>query len=513
LANRLTQSRRHRVLLLEAGPKRLAKESAIPAAFAKLFKSAHDWDYGTEPQPELNQRSVYFPRGKGLGGCSSMNAMIHQVGHRADFAAWVSLGAPGWGPDDVAPFFARAGENETEQSAPRSPSSLPIRRLRDPHPLSRQFIAAACNQGLSEIDDYNQSQREGVSLVRVNQRQGARFSVVQTHLQPALQRPNLTLISDAMVQRIEFRDKRATHVVFARGNRVERAEASEEIVLCAGAVNSPQILLLSGIGDPAQLARHGISLVHAAPQVGCNLQDHLTAILRYQLTKPISLAAEESLISLLRYLFTRRGMLSSNVAEAMAFLRSSPEQPGPDLELLFAPVLYEREALQPPSGHGFSLAAVLLQPRSRGQIEIRSAHPEDKPKIDARYLSDPAGDDLRTLLQGVRMARRIGLDDALAAWRGIELVPGRTRETEDALIDFIRQEAHTLYHPVGTCRMGSDSEAVVDPQLRVRGVDRLRVVDASVMPSIVRAHPHATTVMIAERAAEFLAAATQAPRS
>lgn len=436
-----------------------------------------------------------------------MNAQIHQVGHRADFDAWVRLGANDWGPEQVAPYFARAGQNETEASAPRQPRALPIRPLRDPHVLTQQFLAAARNHGIASVDDYNQSSCEGASLARVNQRQGARFSVLHTHLRPALRRRNLTLLTDATVGRIQFIGKRAVGVALVQGREGERVATAQEILLCAGAVGSPQILQLSGIGDEALLAAHGISLVQHAPEVGCNLQDHLTAILRYQITKPVSLAAEESLLSVLRYLFTRRGMLTSNVAEGMAFLRSAPDLPGPDLELLFAPVLYEHQALKPPSGHGFSVATVLLQPKSRGQIQLASASPHDKPKIQPGYLSDPEGHDLRTLLFGVRMARRISQDAALAPLRGPERAPGTAHTSDEALSEFIRNEAHTLYHPVGTCRMGSDDRAVVDPLLRVRGVEGLRVVDASVMPSIVRAHTHATTAMIAERAADWLLAA------
>lgn len=504
LANRLSEDGRHRVLLLEAGPRHLAKESEIPAAFAKLFRSEHDWDYSTEPERALHGRSVYFPRGRGLGGCSSMNAQIHQVGHRADFEEWLHLGATGWGPSDVLPLFARVGHNETDSTAERVPRSLPIRSLRDPHLLTLQFLSAAQRQGLPKVDDYNNSQIDGVSLARVNQRNGARFSVVQTHLQPALKRSNLTLITDAAVQQVDVSGKRAVGVTFRRGYRTHRAQSASEVILCAGAVNTPQLLMLSGIGDGAALSALGIDVVHHAPEVGQNLQDHLTAILRYQLTKPVSLAAEESLLSVLRYLCTRRGMLSSNVAEGLAFLRSAPDLPGPDLELLFAPVLYEREALHPPSGHGFSLATVLLQPKSRGTISLSSARAEDKPKIHAGYLSDPDGHDLRTMVLGVRIARCIAQESALAPMRGAELVPGHTQKTEAQLIEFVRREAHTLYHPVGTCRMGSDDLAVLDPTLRVRGLERLRVVDASVMPRIVRAHPHATTVLIAERAAQFL---------
>lgn len=467
-------------------------------------KSVHDWDYSTVPQDQLNRRAIFWPRGKGLGGSASMNAQIHQIGHRADFENWVRLGATGWGPDQVAPYFARAGQNETDATAPREPRALPIRTLRDPHPLTQQFLAAASHHGIPNIEDYNQSPKDGVSLARVNQRKGARFSVFHTHLRPALRRANLRLLTDAIVQQIHFKGKRAIGVSFVQRNGGERVAMAKEVILCAGAVGSPQILQLSGIGEKTLLESHGISVVHHAPDVGRNLQDHLAIILRYQITKPVSLAAEESLFSVLRYLVTRRGMLTSNVAEGLAFLRSSPHLPGPDLELLFAPVLYEHEALKPPSGHGFSLAVVLLQPQSKGQIQIASPDPQDKPKIQPEYLTDTEGHDVRTLLFGMRLARKIGQDSALAPLRGVERAPGVIHASDEALTAFIRQEAHTLYHPVGTCRMGTDAGAVVDPRLRVCGIEGLRVVDASVMPSIVRAHTNATTVMVAERAAEWL---------
>lgn len=504
LASRLSEQGALRILLLEAGPAAQSSEMNIPAAFSKLFKSRFDWDYTTEPQAGLCNRTVYWPRGRVLGGCSSINAQIHQVGHPLDFEDWVQLGATGWEWDQVARFFQRCARAETSDIAESQSPALPVTRLRDPHQLSLRFLEAAEAAGIPRVASHNSTGPEGASLVEVNQRNGMRWSVARTHILPAMRRSNLTVVTDALVQHIDFEGRRAVGVSFTRSGLLQQVRATREVILCAGAVNSPQLLQLSGIGPAAALRTLGIPVKWDAPEVGFNLQDHLMIILRYALKENISLAAEESLWSLMRYFVLRRGMLTSNVAEALAFVRSSQEMPAPDLEILFAPVLYENQALTPPSAHGFSVAAVLLQPRSRGVVTLRSRNPAEKPRIDPRYLSDPDGSDLQILLKGVELARRIGQSTAFASLRDGEIAPGLECVASESLKDFIRREAHTIYHPVGTCRMGTDDRAVVDPQLRVIGVDGLRVVDASVMPSIVRAHPHATTVMLAERAAALL---------
>jgi choline dehydrogenase len=470
LAARLSEDADVDVLLLEAGGRDAKREIHIPAAFTKLFKSDVDWDYQTDPEPHLGARSVYWPRGKVLGGSSSLNAMMAIPGHRSDYDDWE------WSWEDVAPVYDRVFE------------VLGVEELRDPNPLTLAFVEAAQEAGIARSPALGPTALDGVRVTPVTQRRGRRFSAVDAYLRPVLKRPNLTVRTGAHVTRVVVEHGRAVGVEV--DGEIVRAR---EIVLCGGAVNSPQLLLLSGIGPRAELERHGIAVVHELAGVGEHLQDHLAAGALYESLQPVSLYAAETLLQLLRYLVFRKGMLTSNVAEAAAFVRSQPDLPGPDLELLFTPVLFEGEGLEPPSAHGFTIGVVLLQPRSTGVVRLRSADPSDKPRIEPRYLSAP--DDLATLVHGVELARRVAAMPALAPFAGAELEPG-----DVSIEEAIRARATTLYHPVGTCRMGT----VVDTELRVRGLEGLRVVDASVIPRVPRGHTHLPTLMVAERAAELL---------
>jgi choline dehydrogenase len=480
LAARLSEDPSREVLLLEAGGEDRAREIGIPAAFSKLFRSAWDWSYETEPQPELDGRPIYWPRGKVLGGSSSLNAMMAIPGHPADYDGWAALGATGWGWCDVAPVLERVYE------------TLAVEELRDPNPLTRAFVAAALQAGIPASPSLRPTELEGVRLTPVTQRRGRRRSAADAYLRPALARPNLTVRTGAHVTRVVVEGTRATGVE-VDGELIR----AREVALCAGTVNSPQLLLLSGIGPADELRRHGIPVVHELPGVGAHLEDHLAAGILVESRRPVTLYAAERPVQILRYLVGRKGMLTSNVAEAAAFVRTRPDLAAPDLELLFAPVLFEEGGLAPPRGHGFTVAAVLLRPRSSGVLRLRSADPFAPPRIDPRYLADP--EDLAALARGVELARELVTMPALAEVAGRELEPG------DAPVPAsIRATAQTLYHPVGTCRMGGDELAVVDPELRVRGLEGLRVVDASVMPRVPRGHTHLPTLMIAERAAELL---------
>jgi choline dehydrogenase len=470
LAARLSEEAGTDVLLLEAGGRDTKREIHIPAAFTKLFKSEVDWDYQTEPEPELAGRSVYWPRGKVLGGSSSLNAMMAIPGHVSDYADWE------WSWDDVAPLYDRVF------------ATLGVEELRDPNPLALAFVEAAREAGIAPSPALGPTALDGVRLTPVTQRRGRRRSAVDAYLRPALKRPNLTVRTGAHVTRIVIEHGRAVGVE-VDGELVR----AREVVLCGGAVNSPQLLLLSGIGPRDELERHGIAVVHELAGVGEHLQDHLAAGALYESRQPVSLYAAETVRQVLRYLVLRKGMLTSNVAEAAAFVRSRPDLPGPDVELLFTPVLFEGEGLEPPSAHGFTVGVVLLQPRSSGVVRLRSTDPRDKPRIEPRYLSAP--EDLATLVYGVELARRVATMPALAPFAGAELEPGDV-PVEDA----IRERATTLYHPVGTCGMGT----VVDAELRVRGLEGLRVVDASVIPRVPRGHTHLPTLMVAERAAALL---------
>jgi choline dehydrogenase len=470
LAARLSEDAGTDVLLLEAGGPDAAREIHIPAAFSKLFKSDVDWNYETTPQPNLAGRSIYWPRGKTLGGSSSMNAMMAIPGSHLDYLEWP------WSWSEVAPVYEQVREQ------------LALEELRDPNPLTLAFVEAAQQAGIARSPGLELLELDGVRMTPLTQRRGRRHSAADAYLRPALKRPNLTVRTNAHVTRIVVEHGRAIGVE-VDGELVR----AREVLLCGGTVNSPQLLLLSGIGPRDELERHGIEPVHELDGVGAHLEDHLAGGVLFESLRPVTLYAAEKPLQIVRYLATRKGMLTSNVAEAAAFVRSRPDAAAPDLELLFAPVLFEEEGLVPPRGHGFTIGAILLQPRSRGTIRLRSADPMAPPEIDPCYLSHD--EDLQVIAHGIELARKVTSMPAFEGIVGAELEPG------DAPLDeWIRSRAHTLYHPVGTCRMGT----VVDAELRVRGLDGLRVVDASVIPRVPRGHTHLPTLMVAERAAAFL---------
>jgi choline dehydrogenase len=507
LAGRLSERPGTRVLLLEAGPPDRKPEIRIPAAFATLFKTELDWDYATEPDDGTDGRAIYWPRGRTLGGSSAINAQIYVRGHRADYDSWAELAGRDWGYQEILAYFKRAEGNRRHTSAfhgTRGP--LDVADLRDPNPLSAAFIEAAAAAGIARNDDFNGAELDGVGLLQVNQRRGRRWSAADAYLRPALRRDNLSVVTGAHVTRVVFERRRAVGVAYTAGGQARTAHA-REILLCGGAVGSPHLLLLSGVGSREQLGDHGIPVVCEAPGVGRNLQDHLAVGVLTAARQPLTLLSAQSRRSLVRWLVAGRGMLSSNVAEAAAFVRSEPGLPAPDLELLFAPVLFLDEGLTRPTEHGVTAGPVLLQPRSAGSIELRSADPFEPPAIRPGYLSDAGGHDLRRLIAGLHLTRRILRTPPLRACLGAELAPGAQADSDDELAAFVRNRSQTLYHPVGTCRMGTGPGAVVDGGLRVRGVDGLRVVDASVMPVIPRGHTNAATIMLAERAADLIRAA------
>jgi choline dehydrogenase len=485
LANRLSEDPAADVLLLEAGPRDRAKEIRIPAAFSKLFKSKFDWGYETAPQAGLVGRRIYFPRGKVLGGSSAMHAMMWIPGDRADFDAWPE----GW---DWAAFEPYLGRIEG--------GACSITPLADPNPMSVAFVEAAAAAGVATGGALRPEALEGVGLVRVTQRRGLRCSAADNYLKPARKRPNLAVLTDSQALRLEFEDGRAAGVRYRRGDGEAIAEAGREVILCAGAIGSPQLLMVSGVGPADQLRALDIEVVREAPDVGQGLQDHCMAIALFDATGKDSLYAAESPRQLVRLLLRRRGMLTSNIGEAAAFIRTRPELPAPDLELIFAPVLYVEEGLAPPPSHGFSIAAVALQPRSRGSVKLRSPDPLEAPEIDPGYLQD--SEDIRVLVEGVKLARGIAGAGPLGRWFSGERAPGDHARTDEQIAAWVRSHAHTIYHPVGSCAVGR----VVDAELRVRGVPGLRVADASVIPQLMRGHPHAATTMVAERAADLIRA-------
>ena len=492
LANRLTEDAGVRVLLLEAGGRDDTMEVRIPAAFNKLFKTARDWAYETTPQAGCADRRLFWPRGKMLGGSTSLNAQMYVRGHRADYDAWAAGGARGWGFDDVRPYFDRAEK------------TLSIQRLRDTNPTTHAFLEAARACGLPAPAGRHDGGEEGVGHTLVTQRRGRRWSAADAYLRPALKRRNLTVLTGAQAARVFVEQRRAAGVAYVHDGGTRTARARREVILAAGALNSPHLLMVSGIGPAAALTALGIAVVHDLPGGGENLQDHLAAAVVVGCPQPVSLVAAESVANLVRFLLLRRGMLTSNVAEACAFLKTRAELPAPDLEMIFAPVPFIDHGFVKPSGHGTTIGAVLLQPRSRGAVTLRSADPLVLPDVDPRSLSDAGGDDVRTLIAGVHLARRMFGASPFRRYCGEEIEPGDGVKTDREIEAFVRAQAETLYHPVGTCRMGSGRDAVVAPDLRVHGVEALRVVDASVMPTIIRGHTMAPTIMIAEKAADLI---------
>lgn len=505
LASRLTEDPQTRVLLLEAGGPDDAREIHIPAAFSRLFKGPLDWNYETEPEPHLNGRRLYWPRGKVLGGSSSINAMIYVRGNPLDYDCWKNLGNDDWGFADVLPYFKKSENQERGASEFHGAGGpMNVADLRTVNPLTRAFLAGAEEIGIPRNPDFNGAVQEGAGLNQVTQKNGRRVSAADAFLKPAMKRANLTVVTRAHASRVLIENNRAVGIAFLKDGASHEARAKSEVILSGGSINSPQLLLLSGIGPADELRRVGVAPAHDLPGVGKNLQDHLMVSIGSLCTKPVSLESADTLASFLRYIFFKSGPLVSNVAEAGIFLRTRPELRVPDLQLLFGPCYYVNHGLTRLRKHAFGFGPTLITPESRGEIALRSANPLDPPAIRANYLS--SGADLRTLVEGVRLARRIVATKAFDAYRGEEMAPGSNITRDDEIAEFIRAESQTLYHPVGTCKMGNDAMAVVDAWLRVRGLDRLRVVDASVMPKIIAGNTNAPTIMIAEKAAEMIRA-------
>ncbi len=488
LANRLTEDPKANLLLLEAGGPDKRQEVHIPAAWPKLLKSECDWTYFTEEQPRLAGRRLYWPRGKMLGGSSSMNAMIYTRGNRADFDEWRELGNNGWGFDDVLAYFKK--------------SALNVAELRSVNPVSRAFVEACAEAGIARNDGFNGEQQEGAGFFQVTQKGGKRHSAAVAYLKPVLKRPNLTVETGAQVTRLLFDGSRVKGVEYIQNKKTIRAAVSREVILSGGSINSPQVLMLSGVGPADHLKALDIPVVADLPGVGENLQDHLLAGAQYECKQPISMATAETLKNFAGYLLFKRGPLCSNIAEAGAFLKTKAELKAPDLELLLAPTYYMNHGFSNPEGHGFAIGIALMHPESRGHIRLRSSDAFEPPAIEPNYLASES--DLEVIVEGVKIARHLVETSPLAPYKGAEKWPGPQATNDEGVRQFLRETVETIYHPVGTCKMGADSMAVVDSRLRVRGLEGLRVVDASIMPTQITGHPNAAVIMIAEKAADMI---------
>jgi choline dehydrogenase-like flavoprotein len=512
LANRLSANPVHRVLLLEAGGRDWHPFIHMPAGLAKLVDNRRiNWNYETEPEPNLDGRRLWWPRGKVLGGSSSINAMCYTRGAPVDYDDWArQSGDPRWNWANVLPVF-RSGEANTRgaDTFHGDDGPLGVADLRHRNVLSQAFIEAAVAAGHARNTDFNAAQQNGFGEYQVTQKNGARCSAAVAYLNPARARANLRIETGALTTRVLLDGTRAVGVEVRRRGRLERIEAGC-VILAGGAINSPQLLLLSGIGPADHLREHGVAIAHDLRGVGANLQDHLDICTLVRSTRPVSYDKINDAAVALQFLFKRSGIGTSNIAEAGGFVRSrlAPDARC-DLQFHFVPALLDQHGRHRLEGFGYTVHACALRPKSRGTIRLHSADPAQPAAIRPNYLSDAEGRDLATMLEGARLSREIFAQAPFAPYRGEEIFPGAAAQSEADLVAFIRRKAETIYHPVGSCSMGTTEDAVVDSELRVRGIDNLRVVDASIMPSLIGGNTNAPTMMIAERAAELCLASAK----
>jgi choline dehydrogenase len=514
VASRLSEDPKVSVCLLEAGGPDTSAFIHAPLGFAATAAlGIHNWNYQTVPQPGLNGRRGFQPRGKVLGGSSSVNAMVYTRGNRLDYDHWAAQGNPGWRFEDVLPLFKRSENNECfgGDDYRGTGGPLNVSYLRSPSVINEAFLDACAEQGVPRTRDYNGASQFGCAPAQVTQKNGERCSAAKAYITPHLARPNLTVITHAPTQRIVLEGTRAVGAEFQQAGQTRQVRARREVILSAGAFGSPQLLMLSGIGPAAHLQQHGIPVVHDLPGVGQNLHDHVTTVLIYRTQRKdatfgLSLSG---LVAIIRGIFEwrkkRTGMVTSNVAESQAFLFADQAAPSPDIQLALCTGIVDDHTRKNHLGHGYTLHVTLVRPKSRGTVTLQSANAKDAPLIDPQFLSDPR--DMATLVKGTQMGYDIMQSKHFAPYRGKMLYPLQ-RNDPASIEQFLRDHSDTEYHPCGTCKMGpgSDPMAVVDPSLRVHGIDRLRVVDASVMPQLVSGNTTAPTIMIAEKAADMIKA-------
>jgi choline dehydrogenase len=509
LANRLTASGRHRVLLLEAGGRDNHFWIHVPLGYGKLFADAKvNWLYSTEPEPDLGNRRIIQPRGKVLGGSSSINGLLYVRGQAADYDHWRQLGNTGWGFDDVLPYFRKAEDQQRGADDYHGEGGpLSVSDVSEPHPLCEAFIEAAQQAGFPRNDDFNGVTQEGVGYFQLTTRKGRRWSTARGYLKPALNRSNLKVVTDALATRILFEGRRAAGVEYRQGGALHRAQANAEVILSGGAFNCPQLLQLSGVGPAELLRRHGIDVIADMPGVGADLQDHYQVRMQYRCTEPVTMndvinSWRHRMGEGLRYFVSRKGLLTIGAGYAGAFLRTRPELATPDVQIHF--LIFSADtagaALHP--FPGFMMSVCQLRPESRGFVHIKSNDPAAAPAIQPRYLSGRL--DCETTVAGIKLLRGIMEKPAIRRYIETEIVPGAGCVSDADMLSYARATGTTVYHPTSTCRMGTDARAVVDPRLRVHGFEGLRVVDASIMPALVSGNTNAAAVMIGEKGADMI---------
>jgi choline dehydrogenase-like flavoprotein len=518
IANRLSADKNSRVLLVEAGSKDKNPLFRLPMLMGKLFQSGlYNWRYHTEPEPYLNGRSLYWPRGKVLGGTSTINGMIYVRGNRNDYDRWAQMGLPGWSYDEVLPAFRRSeGHIQRQDEYHNTDGELTVCRARGNNPMHDVFIEAGAAAGHRRNDDFNGQDQEGMGRYDFNIRAGKRWSSSFAFLRPVLARENLTVETGALTEQILVERNRAVGIAITVNGTRREIRAEREVIVCAGTVNSPQLLLLSGIGPAEELRQHGIDTVVDLPGVGKNMQDHVDCVMAWECTRPVSLyrdlRADKILGSVAQGMLFGKGVATTFPYESGAFLKSSAGQIAPDIQLHFMPALESTANLYIPNpfrkrdpdvvNHGFSLRVGPVNPQSRGEITLRSAKPDDAPKIQANYLKSEF--DIATMITGIAMARDIIAQKPMDGFRGKELAPGVDFNSDGELTSWLRANAMTTFHPVGTCKMGNDTMAVVDEKLKVRGIEGLRVADTSIMPIISSGNTNAPAIMIGEKLAQII---------
>ncbi len=506
LAARLTEDPDVKVLLIEAGPPDTLDNIHIPLGVASLARSAVDWDMWTGHEPDLDGRRVYLPRGRTLGGSSSINAMVYIRGNRADYDGWRDMGCSGWGYDDLLPYFKLSEDNERGESEYHGVGGpLAVREGSNPNPMMDAVVQAGIEAGLPANDDFNGPSQDGMGHYQVTQRDGRRCSTSVAYVHPALGRPNLTVECGVQVEHVLFEDGRAIGVDARRNGELLTFNCEREVIVCGGAYNSPQLLLISGIGPAMHLASRLVAPIADRPMVGQNLQDHVQIWGLWGSDEPVSLASamtpENVEANLMLFETAGKGPLTSNMAEVGGFAKTDDSLDAPDIQIHAIPGMLTEDPPFSFADHGLSLGVCLLTPRSRGEVLLASAEPSAKPYIMHRYFADEA--DMRRMEAGVALVMEIARQEALQPYCS-EPVQVPTSGAEDDMRAFIRRHAQTLYHPVGSCAMGAGDDAVVDLELKVRGVEGLRVVDASVMPTVPRGNTNAPVIAIAERAADLI---------